>query len=162
MIRPSRADVTIPGSGPLVTLAAYPIRSELTVLSADRADERKIGFTVMETVGIGVINPRVLNRLSMSAQEWEILDFTFGDGTRVSVDFWADGDSGSCDVMVHLLIKDDVGNGRKRKYSFARYGEDGLSTRDGDIVKEMKERTEWPIFMEELRRVFLSAEVLYL
>ena len=43
-----------------------PVRTELTVLSADDPKARTIGFSVFENLGIGAYNPRGLVRLSIS------------------------------------------------------------------------------------------------
>jgi len=43
-----------------------PVRTELTVLSADDAKARTIGFSVFENLGIGAFNPRGLTRLIIS------------------------------------------------------------------------------------------------
>lgn len=40
-----------------------PVRTELTVLSADDPKARTIGFSVFENIGIGAFNPRGLTRL---------------------------------------------------------------------------------------------------
>lgn len=40
-----------------------PVRTELTVLSADNPEERTIGFSIFENLGIGAYNPRGLVRL---------------------------------------------------------------------------------------------------
>lgn len=40
-----------------------PVRTELTVLSADKPSERMIGFSVFENLGIGAHNPRGLTRI---------------------------------------------------------------------------------------------------
>jgi hypothetical protein len=40
-----------------------PVRTELTVLSADNPEERTIGFSMFENIGIGAFNPRGLVRL---------------------------------------------------------------------------------------------------
>ncbi|MEN6409352.1 MAG: HK97-fold major capsid protein [Anaerolineaceae bacterium] len=40
-----------------------PVRTELTVLSADNSEERTIGFSMFENLGIGAYNPRGLVRL---------------------------------------------------------------------------------------------------
>lgn len=40
-----------------------PVRTELTVLSADNPEERTIGFSMFEQLGIGAYNPRGLVRL---------------------------------------------------------------------------------------------------
>lgn len=40
-----------------------PVRTELTVLSADNAEERTIGFSFFENLGIGAYNPKGLVRL---------------------------------------------------------------------------------------------------
>jgi hypothetical protein len=41
----------------------FPVRTELTILSADDPKARTIGFSVFENVGIGCFNPRGLTRL---------------------------------------------------------------------------------------------------
>jgi hypothetical protein len=41
----------------------FPVRTELTILSADDPKNRTIGFSVFENVGIGAFNPRGLTRL---------------------------------------------------------------------------------------------------
>jgi hypothetical protein len=41
----------------------FPLRTELTVLEADPPSRRSIGFTVHERVGMGVVNPRSVERL---------------------------------------------------------------------------------------------------
>jgi len=41
----------------------FPVRTELTVLSADDPKARTIGFSVFENIGIGAFNPRGLTRL---------------------------------------------------------------------------------------------------
>ena len=43
-----------------------PVRTELTVLSADDPKNRTIGFSVFENLGIGAFNPRGLSRLSIT------------------------------------------------------------------------------------------------
>lgn len=43
-----------------------PVRTELTVLSADDPRARTIGFSVFENLGIGAYNPRGLTRLSVT------------------------------------------------------------------------------------------------
>lgn len=43
-----------------------PVRTELTVLSADDPKARTIGFSVFENLGIGAFNPRGLTRLSIT------------------------------------------------------------------------------------------------
>ena len=40
-----------------------PVRTELTVLSADNPEERTIGFSMFENLGIGAYNPKGLVRL---------------------------------------------------------------------------------------------------
>lgn len=40
-----------------------PVRTELTVLSADNSEDRTIGFSMFEQLGIGAYNPRGLVRL---------------------------------------------------------------------------------------------------
>lgn len=42
-----------------------PVRSELTVLSADDPKARTIGFSCFEQIGIGAYNPRGLVRLTV-------------------------------------------------------------------------------------------------
>jgi hypothetical protein len=43
-----------------------PVRTELTVLSADDPKARTIGFSVFENLGIGAYNPRGLTRLTVT------------------------------------------------------------------------------------------------
>ena len=43
-----------------------PVRTELTVLSADDPKARTIGFSVFENLGIGAYNPRGLSRLTIT------------------------------------------------------------------------------------------------
>ena len=43
-----------------------PVRTELTVLSADDPKARTIGFSVFENLGIGAFNPRGLTRLEIT------------------------------------------------------------------------------------------------
>jgi hypothetical protein len=43
-----------------------PVRTELTVLSADDPKARTIGFSVFENIGIGCYNPRGLTRLDIA------------------------------------------------------------------------------------------------
>lgn len=43
-----------------------PVRTELTVLSADDPKARTIGFSVFENLGIGAYNPKGLTRLSVT------------------------------------------------------------------------------------------------
>jgi HK97 family phage major capsid protein len=43
-----------------------PVRTELTVISADVPRERKIGFSVFENIGVGAYNPYSLQRLIIS------------------------------------------------------------------------------------------------
>jgi hypothetical protein len=44
----------------------FPVRTELTVLSADDPKNRTIGFSCFENIGIGAFNPRGLTRLVIS------------------------------------------------------------------------------------------------
>jgi len=43
-----------------------PVRTELTVLSADDPRARTIGFSIFENLGIGAFNPRALTRLTIT------------------------------------------------------------------------------------------------
>lgn len=43
-----------------------PVRTELTVISADIPHERIIGFSMFENLGIGLTNPNALTRLTIS------------------------------------------------------------------------------------------------
>jgi len=43
-----------------------PVRTELTVLSADDPKARTIGFSVFENIGIGAYNPKGLARLTIT------------------------------------------------------------------------------------------------
>ena len=43
-----------------------PVRTELTVLSADDPKARTIGFSIFENLGLGAYNPRGLVRLTVS------------------------------------------------------------------------------------------------
>ena len=43
-----------------------PVRTELTVLSADDPKARTIGFSCFENLGIGAFNPRGLARLTIT------------------------------------------------------------------------------------------------
>lgn len=43
-----------------------PVRTELTVISADEPRERMIGFSMFEQLGIAVHNPRALSRLDVT------------------------------------------------------------------------------------------------
>jgi len=43
-----------------------PVRTELTVLSADDPKARTIGFSVFENIGLGAFNPRGLTRLTIT------------------------------------------------------------------------------------------------
>ena len=43
-----------------------PVRTELTVLSADDPKARTIGFSVFENLGIGAYNPKGLSRLTIT------------------------------------------------------------------------------------------------
>jgi len=43
-----------------------PVRTELTVISADLPRERKIGFSVFENLGIGAYNPYALQRIDIT------------------------------------------------------------------------------------------------
>jgi hypothetical protein len=45
------------------TFGRFPVRSELTVLSADDPKARTIGFSIFENIGIGAHNPRGLTRI---------------------------------------------------------------------------------------------------
>jgi HK97 family phage major capsid protein len=44
----------------------FPVRTELTVLSADDPRRRVIGFSIFENIGIGAFNPRALTRLTIT------------------------------------------------------------------------------------------------
>lgn len=43
-----------------------PVRTELTVISADDPGSRRIGFSIFQMLGIGVHNPRALSRMDIS------------------------------------------------------------------------------------------------
>ena len=43
-----------------------PVRTELTVLSADDPKARTVGFSCFENLGIGAFNPRGLVRLTIT------------------------------------------------------------------------------------------------
>ncbi len=43
-----------------------PVRSELTCISADNPEDRTIGFSMFENIGIGAFNPRGLQRIIIS------------------------------------------------------------------------------------------------
>jgi HK97 family phage major capsid protein len=43
-----------------------PVRTEMTVLSADNPAARSIGFSIFENIGIGAYNPKALTRLTIT------------------------------------------------------------------------------------------------
>jgi len=43
-----------------------PVRTELTVISADNAHARTIGFSIFENIGMGIHNPKALARVIVS------------------------------------------------------------------------------------------------
>lgn len=47
-------------------LGRMPVRTELTVLSADDAKARRIGFSIFEMLGIGAFNPKALTLIEVS------------------------------------------------------------------------------------------------
>jgi hypothetical protein len=47
-------------------LGRFPVRTELTVLSADDPKARRIGFSIFEMVGIGAFNPKALARIKIA------------------------------------------------------------------------------------------------
>jgi len=47
-------------------LGRFPVRTELTVLSADDSKARRIGFSIFEMVGIGAFNPKGLTRIKVA------------------------------------------------------------------------------------------------
>lgn len=47
-------------------LAVMPVRSELTVLSADEPSKRKVGFSIFEEIGFGCHNPYGLQKLTIT------------------------------------------------------------------------------------------------
>lgn len=49
-----------------IMFGRIPVQIPLTVISADKPSERKIGFSVYESLGIGAFNPRGLARLTVS------------------------------------------------------------------------------------------------
>jgi hypothetical protein len=47
-------------------LGRFPVRTELTVLSADDPKARRIGFSIFEMIGIGAFNPKALARIKIA------------------------------------------------------------------------------------------------
>jgi hypothetical protein len=47
-------------------LGRMPVRTELTVLSADDPKARRIGFSIFEHLGIGAFNPKALTRIKIA------------------------------------------------------------------------------------------------
>ncbi len=47
-------------------LGRFPVRTELTVLSADDPKARRIGFSIFEMIGIGAFNPKALTRIKIA------------------------------------------------------------------------------------------------
>ena len=47
-------------------LGRIPVRTELTVLSADDPKARRIGFSIFEMLGIGAFNPKAITRIKIA------------------------------------------------------------------------------------------------
>lgn len=47
-------------------MGRIPVRTELTVLSADDAKARRIGFSIFEQLGIGAYNPQAITRIKIA------------------------------------------------------------------------------------------------
>lgn len=47
-------------------LGRIPVRTELTVLSADDSKARRIGFSIFEMLGIGAFNPKAIARIKIA------------------------------------------------------------------------------------------------
>jgi len=55
------------------SMAATPLRSELTVMGADEPHRLPLGWTVTENIGIGVVNPRAIQAQRVTVPEFEII-----------------------------------------------------------------------------------------
>ncbi len=47
-------------------MGVFPVRQNIQVLPADGARKLKLGWTVSETIGIGIINPSGISRMGIS------------------------------------------------------------------------------------------------
>lgn len=51
--------------GPPEVVGRLPVRTELQVLPADDSSQRRLGFEVYESIGVGVMNPRGVTSLGI-------------------------------------------------------------------------------------------------
>lgn len=55
-------------------IGRFPVRSEIEILPEDKSSERKIGWVVSEIIGMSVVNPRAVQRLTVQIRrtydEW--------------------------------------------------------------------------------------------
>jgi hypothetical protein len=56
-------------------IETIPVRTELTVLSADRASSKVTGWSMTETIGMSVVNPRAASRMTFNPLELPVVLF---------------------------------------------------------------------------------------
>jgi hypothetical protein len=137
-----------------------PLRTELTVIPADKVD-RTIGFTVKETVGVAVVNPRGLTRFNIQ-RAVVFFNFALDD----SIEIMAETVDGlEANIFVHQLsgkkpFKIKIGVMNSSAINYKRLdNDDGGNNHWGEEVEKYE---LWPECLQQLNKAFEVASVMFI
>ena len=137
-----------------------PIKTELTVISADKAD-RAIGFTCEEHIGIAVVNPRGVTGFNIQ-RAVVFFNFALDDSIEILAET-IDGTEAS--IFVHQLsgnkpFKIKIGVMNSSTISYKRIdNDDGGNDHWG---REVEKFELWPECLQQLNKAFEVASVMFI
>lgn len=141
-------------------MGKFPLKTELTVIPADKTS-RSIGFTVKESIGVGVFNPRGMTGFNLQRA---IVFFKFAlDNSVEIVAETVDGIEAS--IFVHQLnsekpFKIKIGTMDSSTITYKRLDND--DDEDTHWGSEVEKYECWPECLSQLNKAFEVASVMFI
>ncbi len=145
---------------------SFPLRTELTVLSADNPKSRTVGFSITEKVGVAAYNARGVTKLNLDRKPFLefLLDKGRVDGGEAyGLAFYDKPGEASIYVRLHL-VRGEAGKPAKifsGVYSLVTKKIEAFNeTADQLRETERSYRPAWDEFLLEVDRLLPAAEVM--
>jgi hypothetical protein len=141
-------------------IGRMPIKTELTVISADKAD-RTVGFKVTETIGVGVFNSRGMTGFNLQ-RAVVFFNFALDDSIEIMAET-VDGLEAS--IFVHQLnvekaFKIKIGTMSSSSIDYRRLDND--DDEDTHWDREVEKYERWPECLQQLHKSFEVASVMFI
>lgn len=141
-------------------MGKFPLKTELTVLSADKAS-RSIGSTAKESIGVGIFNPRGMTGFNLQ-RATVFFNFALDNSVEVVAETI---DGTKANIFVHQLnaekgFKIKIGTMDSSTIIYKRLdNDDGEDTHWG---KEVEKYECWPECLSQLNKAFEVASVMFI